>query len=209
MSNDHVLLEVSKRLKDVLWNSFEQSGSNIITNERQIVFTNPIENSNSDQKLSLWLYRVTEDEFLKNQPMERTGINRINGADSSRTRTDRVAPLALNLFYLLTPMASLSNPTEVENNLIVLGRAMQSLYDNAIIRVQTPAENVAEELRIILCRLTLEELTRVWEALQEPYRLSVCYQVRVTRIDSERTQTRGRVTDRRGRYVEPSLATEE
>jgi hypothetical protein len=191
----------------VLRDSFQQASPEITA---EIVFTNPKETRrSSSQKLSLWLYRVTEDEFLKNQPMERAGVNRINGADSDRTRTDRVAPLALNLFYLLTPMASLSNPTEVDSDLSVLGQVMHALYDNAIIQLRSPAENVAEELRIILCRLTLEELTRVWEALQEPYRLSVCYQVRVVRIDSDRTQTHGRVTERRGRYAEQPAATEE
>jgi len=209
MSSYHVLLRVSEKLRSELWASFQQASPQIITDPEQIVFTNPKETKrNESKKLSLWLYRVTEDEFLKNQPMERAGINRANGADADRTRTDRVTPLALNLFYLLTPMASLSNPSEVDNDLLVLGRAMQSLYDNAIIALQTPAENVAEELRIILCRLTLEELTRVWEALQEPYRLSVCYQVRVMRIDSDRMQTRGRIGERRSRYIEQP-ATEE
>jgi hypothetical protein len=47
----------------------------------------------------------------------------------------------------------------------------------------------------VLCRLTLEELTRIWEALREPYRLSVAYQVRVTHIDSERTLGSGRVQE--------------
>jgi uncharacterized protein DUF4255 len=49
---------------------------------------------------------------------------------------------------------------------------------------------------VIFCRLSLEELTRIWESLREPYRLSVCYLIRVTRIDSRRTPQTGLVLDR-------------
>ena len=68
--------------------------------------------------------------------------------------------------------------------------------DNAIILLRDPVSEIAEELRIVFCRLSLEELTRVWEALREPYRLSICYEVRVTRVDSLRTQQHARVVER-------------
>ncbi|HEY0606869.1 MAG TPA: DUF4255 domain-containing protein [Herpetosiphonaceae bacterium] len=209
MSNYQVLLRVSEKLRDTLWSAFQQENSTIITNAQQIAFTNPKETArNSSQRLSLWLYRVTEDEFLKNQPMERVNVQRTNGRDSDAERVDRTAPLALNLFYLLTPMASLSNPSEVESDLLVLGRALQALYDNAIIPLHTPSETIVEELRVILCRLSLDELTKVWEALQEPYRLSVCYQVRVTRIDSTRQRGARRVTDRQGQFGDLPVSEE-
>ena len=67
---------------------------------------------------------------------------------------------------------------------------MQVFYDKAITLLDEMDFEVAEELRISLMPLTLEELTRIWEALQEPYQLSVCYQVRVVRIESERTLVR-------------------
>jgi hypothetical protein len=77
---------------------------------------------------------------------------------------------------------------------------MQALYDNSIVVLQDPGRNVAEELRIVLCRLTLEELTRVWHALREPYRLSVCYQVRVVQIESRRIVPGARVVERVAGY---------
>jgi hypothetical protein len=57
---------------------------------------------------------------------------------------------------------------------------------------------VAEELRIILHRHTLKELTRIWHALREPYRLSVGYQV--TRVDSRRQTANARVVELTGEY---------
>jgi len=45
-------------------------------------------------------------------------------------------------------------------------------------------QDVTEELRIIFNQATLDELSRIWNTLREPYRLSVCYQVKTVRIDS-------------------------
>ena len=36
--------------------------------------------------------------------------------------------------------------------------------------------------------VSLEELTRVWQALEIPYRLSVCYIARVAIVDSQQEQ---------------------
>lgn len=42
------------------------------------------------------------------------------------------------------------------------------------------------EVRLTLNSLNLEEMTRIWNAFNQPYRLSVCYQVQVVSIDSIR-----------------------
>ena len=95
----------------------------------------------------------------------------------------------------MTPFA-----TSRDADHLLLGKTMQVLYDNAITVLRDPVSRVFEELRIILARLTLEELAGVWEALREPYRLSVAYQVRVTRIDSLRSFPVTRVIDRVASY---------
>jgi hypothetical protein len=192
MSSSRVLREVSKGLRRILWDSFQTDpditgGNAIVTSEQDIVFSNPTETArNSAQRLSLWLYQVKENEFLKNQPAPAGGVH----------IATRDPPLVLNLFFLITPFA----PSR-EFDLLLLGSTMQTLYDSPIVLLRTPAEEVFEELRIILCRLTLEELTRIWEALREPYRLSVCYEVRVTHIDSRRVSQNARVVEVAGDYA--------
>jgi hypothetical protein len=179
-----VVAAVSEALRRILWDAFDADDviRPIVGSQQAIVFTNPTETArDSANRLSLWLYQITENEFVKNQPMLRG-----NGHD-----TAQFPPLALNLFYLVTPFA----PSGEADHLL-LGKSMQILYDNATVLLRDTTENIAEELRIIFCRLTLEELTRIWEALREPYRLSVCYQVRVTRIDSERLPGHARVIER-------------
>ena len=184
MSAYGVIRSVSGALRRILWQDFDADAQvrAIVGSEQAIVFTNPKETAGRPaDRLSIWLYRITENEFLKNQPEVRA-----NGAD-----TRRPAPLALDLHYLVTPFA---RSGELDH--LLLGKTLQTLYDNATTLLRIPADNIAQELRIVLARRTLEELTRVWEALQEPYRLSVAYQVTVTEVDSLRLTGGGRVIDR-------------
>jgi hypothetical protein len=183
MSSYMVLAAVSDALRSVLWDAFNADPvvRSIVGSEAAIVFTNPTETArDSSNRLSLWMYQVSENEFVKNQPAPRR-----NGHNSQLE-----TPFALNLNYLITPFA----PSGEADHLL-LGLTLQTLYENAILVLQRPADAIFEELRLVFCRLTIEELTRIWEALREPYRLSVCYQVRVTHIDSLRTVEKARVLD--------------
>jgi hypothetical protein len=184
VSDYSVIAAVSGALRRILWDAFQPDPviNQLVTSENVIVFRNPTETArDSANRMSLWCYRVEENEHVKNQPM-------LGGATAA---SQRVPPLALNLYYLVTPFG----PSGEADHLI-LGKAMQALYDNGVVLLRDPVAEIAEELRIIFCRLTLEELTRIWEALREPYRLSVCYQVRVTRVESQREPGRARILDR-------------
>ena len=183
MSNYLVLSDVSKALRDVLWDAYKDDAliTSVVGSEAAIVFTNPTQTAqDASNRMSLWLYQITENEHLKNQQPQR-----VQGSNSF-TET----PLALNLYYLITPFAPSG-----ELDHLLLGKTAQVLYDNAIIQLRNSADNVAEELKITFCRLSLEELTRIWEALREPYRLSVCYQIRVARIESQYTTQKSRVLE--------------
>lgn len=195
MSSFQVLLEVNRRLRTVIFDAVQgdPDSRDLLASPMDIVFTNPTEtarNRSSRTTLSVWLYQVTENEFMKNQPPARA-----NGHTALAE-----TPLALNLYYLITPFGPTDSAPDRE--LQLLGKVMQVMYDNATLMVRVPADNVFEELRVILCRLTLEELTRIWEALRESYRLSVCYQVRVTQIDSARVETKARVVQSDSLYGE-------
>jgi hypothetical protein len=142
----------------------------LVNGENGIVFSNPTETARDPSKhLSLWLYRITENEFMKNLP----------APAEANSRQQRPSPLALDLSYLVTPFTSSG-----ENDQVLLGKTMQVLHDNSSVYVRDQLNVVVDEVRVVFCRLPLEEVTRIWEALQEPYRLSVCYLVRVIRIDS-------------------------
>lgn len=172
MSGYLAINTVSRAIRRILAAAYgaDPMVNSLVGGETGIVFSNPTETARDPaHHLSLWLYRITENEFMKNLPAP---------AEADR-RLQRGSPLALDLSYLITPFTSSG-----ENDQVLIGKTMQVLHDNASIYVGDPLNLVVDEIRVILCRLPLEEVTRIWEALQEPYRLSVCYLVRVIRIDS-------------------------
>lgn len=186
MSSYKIILEISKTLRDTLWIGFRDDDAlkQHVPAAESIVLVNPADAArDNNRRLSLWLYQVQENEFLRNQSPLRV---------PSQDDLIQFPPLALNLFYLLTPSTN-----SVEGDLMVLGRSLQIFYDNPTLVLKSSEEpGTAEELRISMCQRDLRELAEVWEALQQPYHLSVCYEIRLTRIDSQRSERVGRVRDR-------------
>src|SRR3954454_13851849 len=135
------------------------------------------------KKLNLFLYQVLENPHAKNQAWS-----------SPTATTQEYPPLAVNLYYLLTPYAK-----DTISAHQVLSHAMSLLHDNSIVggdRLAGALSTAVEQLVLLLCPTTLEELTRIWNALQSPYRLSVCYEVRIALIASEIRQTVTRVSEK-------------
>ena len=125
--------------------------------------------------LTLFLFEAGEDPSARNRP-------RLRGS-SPPDLTLRKPPLALLLRYLLTPWGG-DRTTDHR----ILGRAMQALYDNAILSgaaLQGSLAGTTDALKITHAPMSLEERTRVWHAVQKPYRLSASYDVRVVNLDSE------------------------
>lgn len=188
MSSYKVVLEISKLLRQTLWDGFKNDPAlttQHVPNAESIVLTNPAEAVDpNSRRISLWLYQVQQNEFLRNTPAPRV---------PNDDKLIRFPALAINLFYLLTPSTN-----NVEGDQLVLGKSMQILHDNAILRLESDeVTGEAEELRIFMCQRDLRELAEVWEALKQPYRLSVCYEVRVPRIESLRFEHATRVGSRR------------
>ncbi|MEW8049947.1 MAG: DUF4255 domain-containing protein [Candidatus Thiodiazotropha sp.] len=134
--------------------------------------------STNPATLAVILYELTEDASTRNRPMQRT-------TTSSRA-IFRKPPMSLILRYMIVPYAG-DRLTEQR----MLGRAIQAFYDNSIFSgpdlqgSPAPGGLVGSNdiLALTLDPLNVEERTRVWHAIQKPYRLSICYQVRVANID--------------------------
>ena len=86
----------------------------------------------------------------------------------------------------------------------MLARTVQVLYDRPVkvgpdlVGDTAPLglEGSDASLKVHLTMLTLEDRTRVWQAIQRPYRLSVIYEVRLIELDSEQQQARATVLSR-------------
>jgi len=126
--------------------------------------------------VSVWLYRVLRDETRLNDPPRI--VPRPGGV------VDVIpAPLPLRLHYLVTPLATDAPDTEQK----VLGRVMQLFHMRPTLSgsiLQGDLAGTDAELNVRLESLTLEELTRVWDALEGSYQLSISYEVTLANIES-------------------------
>jgi Pvc16 N-terminal domain len=190
MSDYSVIAALGNSLVSVLFAELNADPqiSGLIDSDDRISLESPADlQNNNSVRLSMYLYRILENPYMKNQfSVEGTGGKQ------------RKPPLALDLYYLLTPM--LGTPREQQ---IVLGKTMQILYDRAILQGADLTNGLGtsgEEIRLVLNPVSLEELTRVWQALEIPYRLSVCYIARVVIVDSEQERFRQPIVYRRATY---------
>ena len=144
-------------------------------------------------RLNLFLYRVTQNGFLANQEIPGRGAS---GAAYGRP------PLALDLHYLLTPYGTSQSETvpPIADDSVahfLLGSAMRVLHDFPIITetLETSAgaevldgvlRDAYERVKLTLEPLSLEDVAKVWTALNRPYRLSASYEVCVVQIETAR-----------------------
>ena len=127
--------------------------------------------------VSAWLYRVVRDDQRLNSPPKRV----------SETQVQRT-PLPVRLHYLITPIVSSSETVygpELEQ--IILGKILEVFHDHPNQRgsdLKGEFVGTDVELYIHLEPLSLEEITRVWDALDRSYQLSLSYEVTVIEIES-------------------------
>jgi hypothetical protein len=138
--------------------------------------------TSGQQGLSLWLYRIERDEQTLNLPPRRVARDRL-----------QPAPLPLRLHYLVTPIVGNSDHTdgpELEQN--ILGVVLQFFHDKPLLcgaDLRGDLAGSTVELRVRWESLDLEQITRVWDALERSYQLSISYEVSVVPIDSARQLT--------------------
>lgn len=171
MADSSVIADVSATLEMVLTNAFSTLAPGPPVAEVHDL-TGQI--STAPARMTIFLFDVIEDATVRNQKRPRQLV-----PTSFELRKPQV-PLILR--YLMTPW---SGTAATDHQL--LGRALQTLHDDAILsgpQLQGGLAGSGDSIKLKLAPLTLEEQTRVWHAVQRPYRLSLTYDARVIRIDS-------------------------
>jgi hypothetical protein len=126
--------------------------------------------------LTLFLYEIVEDHTIRNRDQQQELVTAAPGGP--RYRVVR-PPMPLVLRYLITPWAADRNTEQ-----LMIGRAMQVLYERQVRRGADLDPTLdLPLLSVTLAPLSLDERSRVWWAIQQPYRLSLNYEVRVVDID--------------------------
>ena len=166
MSEVAVIESISETLVSLLEKEIERLPSGRFS----VTLKSPVEErGDGAPRINLFLYMVSENAELRNQPLIREENNRL-----------RYPPLFLNLRYLITPYAK-----EQKDEHRILSETMRILHD-CTNQDQPGRKKLPHQLRIALEPLSIEDIYKLWRALNRPYRLSVSYSVQVARIDSTR-----------------------
>jgi hypothetical protein len=201
MSNGTVLRDVGETLKQ-----FVKSNIPEFQDDNCISFNSPADMETATApRLSLFLYQVTENAYLRNGEREY-----VAGTDNQM----EYPPLTLDLYYLMTPYAQ-----NRETELIILERLLGLFHNQAVLQGTALQGNLAadgnEQLRVVPHHLTLEELNKLWERFSnKSFKLSASYRVTPVRIPSGKTETVVKVEQRKivlhqGADIEKSPVLEE
>lgn len=142
----------------------------------------------SDLVLSLFLCSIRENgDARRNEMLPQGGVL-------------RYPPLALDLHYILTAHSTADLHSRALDEHRVLGKAMQTFYDNSILRHPYLEGSLAEnneELRITAESADAAQLMGLWRFGDAPYKLSLLYRVGPIAIESNRVKPGPRVIERR------------
>jgi hypothetical protein len=133
-------------------------------------------NEKPAEGLSVWLYRIIRDDQRLNDPPVRISPTEL-----------RPPPLPVRLHYLMTPVTN-EQTGDPETEQLILGKVLQLFHSHPVLAgadLQAEFAGTEVELRVRLEPLMLEEITRVWEALDGSYQLSISYEVSVVNIMPE------------------------
>lgn len=147
------------------------------------------EDTKSETRINLYLYRVSECPYLKNQDIFDLGNPGAYGNP----------PLSLDLHYIVTAFGATSEePYKNETRAhFLLGSAMRILHDHPVISrdfrtsedqpiLHESLRNSYEQLKVQLDLLNLEDITKIFTALELPYQLSASYKISVIQIESKK-----------------------
>jgi len=181
MSSNTVIKDVTRGLQMLLLSQLSAVSANA-----QVSLLPPGETLPSGLGVNLYLYRIMESPFTKNQPWP----------GDKKTPPSDMPALGLELSYLLTPFAPAPDPatTNGDDAHTMLGAAMLVLHQYPVLNdVHTtgfdadtalPAAvlNSFEQIKIRLAITSLEELSKIWATINQPYRLSVAYEVSLVEL---------------------------
>lgn len=202
MAGDSAIADVGQTLVEIL-----RSEMTLLDTDEVSLASPASVGDGNDARLTLYLYRVTENGDLKNARRQEE-----NGEF-------REPPLALDLYYLLTAHPATGGNDETDRTSeqhAILGQAMQVLHDNAILRgtelvgslANDPDDphDVEEEVRIAVTpteQPSFDALVSLWGTFPDlAYQPSLSYLVSPVEIDSLRTTTVRRVVEKEEQYYD-------
>lgn len=150
----------------------------------------------SGSGVSLILYSASENQYLKNQEC------RVKTSDQLV-----LPPVVLDMFYLIVPYSSASDPIQARvNEQMILGAIIRTLYDNPVLSGPQLEDSLIEsgntELKVIPNELSLEQMNNLWSMFRHSsYRVCLSYLVTPLKIPSIRILDTSRVVSKQIDFV--------
>ena len=181
MSSTKAIKDVTRGLQLLLLSQLTA-----VSSTAQVSLLPPGEPLPSGLGVNLYLYRVMESQFTKNQPWP----------GDKTTPGSNLPALGLELSYLLTPFAPAPDPsaTAGDDAHTILGAAMLTFHQYPVLNdvhingfdadtaLPQSILNSFEQVKIRLAVTSLEELSKIWATINQPYRLSVAYEVSLVEL---------------------------
>ena len=154
-------------------------------NREMINLCSPHESENN--QLTLYLYHIEEDSQ-----------NMTSGYFSVDSSTERMQPARYILHFLMTPHSKAPAQMKEADQYRIMGAALQTLRDNPVIPQRHLSGSLAAEnaqLHILLDKMPMEQLLKIWNNTSKDYKLSVVVTVTGVTVDSKRIRRTPRVTE--------------
>ena len=139
-------------------------------------------------RVTLYLYRITVNEHSR----------QVHAASAS---TARPTPVGLDLHFLMSAWAGNARDEQT-----MLAWAIRQLHMFPILDASSLSPEAGwganEVIQVIPAELSTEDVMRIWDALDPPYRLSVSYIARLVRLDPDSQQHARPVVTTRFAYGE-------
>lgn len=193
MANYTAIADVGDTLVTLLRDRIAERSDVVSIDRKEIALVSPGEReSDSDVRLALYLYHVTEDGSRKESGTRHIGNDRVSQP-----------PLPLKLKFLLTAYPAQSGrdeTTKATDQQRLLGLAMQVFYDYATLESDQLQGSLSQDdfvLEISLSQEGTESLTNLWNSFRDqPLQPSAVYEVSPVLIDPVTEEEIDRITER-------------
>jgi len=155
----------------------------LINHSDGVGLANPLDRG--DMNVTVYLYEIKENSDARNQEMVDLGDRM------------RYPGVALDLYYIVTAHSTSDVLTRGIDEQRMIGRMIQLLHDHSVLRdddLEGALTGTANTYRISKEPVPLETLISLFP--NQPYKLSLGYKIGPVYIDSTRTRTVSRVSER-------------
>jgi hypothetical protein len=174
------LRATSRTIADFLQRSFEDDPilSTVFgpPGTMRVYLNTPSDMTGARIGLSVWLYRVVRDDATLNRPEQRI-----------TPELSRRVPLPLRLHYLLTPITNSNVDDALETEQVILGKVLQCFHVHPQLAgtdLHDDFEGTDATVTVRLEVLALDEMSRIWDAMDINYHTSLSYEVTVIEVEA-------------------------